>query len=1085
MAKLPQLSSLTPSVTPQLRGPLTLPTNFKAPVNPPGVSKALAAIAGTAADIGQFKQNLFEREQVAYSKSARNQAFALGEDLFLKNKQNIEDAIKDKNVNLRYGDGDAFLKDAVTNSFSDDFFNSLEGFSSLTIKNQESLKSEVYNSFLVRAAQQDNALRGVGRSITERTNYDNDRLDLASTSPSFVVNEKGELEVDANFTNLSKSIFAYSIDKNLSQKDRDQLGNDIISKVLTPETEAVYLGEEGLAQFKQVKNAVLKLLSNESGQSLVTQSVLARLDNYQRQITTGAGKYKTAQGKASWSDWMATAQQGDAADNSIFNNNQVLSRATALDTSGDSLLKTYGSDILTDTERNEVERIKRLRFASGFIDQVVRQENLPEDYGSKEEDRDLYFSNAQKALKESSVVGKLHMLSQYLTEKISLIDPKVIGKGRDSDEAIELRNLEKTLSLTEDYLDNVDAQTILDDRFAPYQFPSLERNQTLYEYLKVFQEAVSIDSNYDAETLKMPRQYLTRASDHLNYIRTLDNIQLNEFYKQSGFDLKTVEAFRTATVNNLDPRTRLLSIHGIDFGEEINDVPSRWPSAYINDTPRDFSIRMTGPNIGPVTEQDHAKLVSQIDASLQENRTYLKLIDQVEKESDTDIKRSKKAKVQKMLYEQVAKVLNRTYVENVGYLPYLMVNKKAFPENAKNIGGIIDVGSATISNLAFGNAGSVIDEIKNQPTETSVTGVGGLSGVQRFSSIDPQTLVDKIENADWTGSHDTIKAGAIAAVKEGAKINVTSAVLKLEQYVEALRNSTTISVDSLGNLYYKFRPEHGNTIISPSMSLNSLTALIGKEGMQNVRNRERGKIGRYLLGGFETEDPLESQMDLDVALDINIQSAVDVKEYSLNLMDNTNWEDSAQIGYEESANGVVQRLNDGDFVTVRITGDVAEKLDFKNSAAANDRVHASDKHRNLQNSHLLGRMFGIIIGANATQLDVPANLTSASIAMNQQAMRPKELAMVKDVEDYIRENDVSNLEAEWVIVSYQPELAAIEKGSFLDVSQGVKTPTITALQSRLQFKNKDTGKVEQTWQFEVQDNETFKLMAKSQMFLRN
>ena len=1088
MAKLPQLSSLTPSVTPQLRGPLTLPTNFKAPVNPPGVSKALAAIAGTAENIGQFKQNLFEREQNAYKSSALNQAAAAGEELFQKGVRRIRDDIQNKNVNLRYGDGDAFLRDEIASSFSDDFFNGLEGYSTLTDKNKEAVRSNIYNRYLARASVMDNSLRLEGRKITEQSNYDNNRLAVASTSPQFTEVD-GKLVADNNFSTLVKESFAYSINNNLNQSDRDTLGRDIISKVLNSQTEEIFLGDNGLSQFKKIKEAVLDLLSDDSGQSLVSQQVVGKLDDYQKAITTGVVEYKKAVAKEYWSEWEATANAGDAAEPTVANNHRKLEYVTKLITEYDRIVEIYGDEHVPKEVAKKYKDILRQKSAYNFVNSIVVDAQLPEDYGAnlsfedeqsnytgseyKGAGRDLFFNNAQEVLKNESVVGKLYLIDNYVTAKIANI-PSGFKADANSPEETELRNLEKTLAVTKDYIQGLNGQSVIEDRFIAQKFP---KNGTLYDYLTIFKEVVGVDAEYDPSTLKLPSRFVTQAAGHVNVLRNMTKEQL----QSSGLDLETIEAFKIATLNNLSSRDRMIVTHGVDFGLEFNEFGTEYPN-YIVDSARLFSIKTVGPKVGAVIQQDHARLISSVDASLQSNPKYATLIGNFEK-AKSDQKNSAKRKIQAMLFKEVAKRLGKTYVENVGSLDYILLNSEKFPEQAQNIGDTIEVGRTLASNLAYGNAGSVIDKIALFGARAEVNRIEPMSPAAIAPLVNPQELVDLIENADWTGSHETVKAGIISAVKEGAAINYTSAVLKLKQYVEALRDSTTVAVNSAGGLYYKFKPEHGNTIITQDMSFSTISAMIGEEGQENVRLRSRSKLSRYVMR-LEFQDPVESVMDIDAELDYNLQDSATIDETFSDLMENTNWANSAQTGFEESPNGVVQRRIEGDYVAIRVTGDVAEKIDFKNSSAANPRIHPPSKFKNLQNSHLLGRLFGAKIGINASQLDTPENLTTASIAINELAMAPQEIADAKSIEKYIKENDVSNLEAEWVIVAYQPELAAIEKGGFFDISEGVKTPMMTALQSRLQFKDKNTGEVKQTWGFTVKDQGVLDLMSKSQMFLR-
>ena len=64
MAKIPQLSSSAAPVVAPLRGQLSLPTNFPAPVTSRGVSNAFSALAKTASNLGEFKQRFLIESRI-------------------------------------------------------------------------------------------------------------------------------------------------------------------------------------------------------------------------------------------------------------------------------------------------------------------------------------------------------------------------------------------------------------------------------------------------------------------------------------------------------------------------------------------------------------------------------------------------------------------------------------------------------------------------------------------------------------------------------------------------------------------------------------------------------------------------------------------------------------------------------------------------------------------------------------------------------------------------------------------------------------------------------------------------------------
>lgn len=98
MAKIPQLSSSAPPVVTPLRGQLSLPTNFPTPVTSRGVSNAFASLANTASNLGEFKQQLFDREQATY----RDRFFSETEDAlngFLDGKtKEVEDSLRAEKI---------------------------------------------------------------------------------------------------------------------------------------------------------------------------------------------------------------------------------------------------------------------------------------------------------------------------------------------------------------------------------------------------------------------------------------------------------------------------------------------------------------------------------------------------------------------------------------------------------------------------------------------------------------------------------------------------------------------------------------------------------------------------------------------------------------------------------------------------------------------------------------------------------------------------------------------------------------------------------------------------------------------------
>jgi hypothetical protein len=427
----------------------------------------------------------------------------------------------------------------------------------------------------------------------------------------------------------------------------------------------------------------------------------------------------------------------------------------------------------------------------------------------------------------------------------------------------------------------------------------------------------------------------------------------------------------------------------------------------------------------------------------------------------------------------------------VGVDGFLMLDKKAFP-TAEYAAETIDVGRIAASNLLLGNSGGVIDKILNYPVvpdtdalvEKTVAETKGQSIPKRLPSSDE--MLKMLEKADWSGSHPSVKASFISAAKSGSLISSNALIRKVKQNLDALRSSGQVVVDSNGQLHYSYRAggRSGKVVTTQPQTLSSVSAIIGEQGMQNVRLRSRNFFGKLLQRENPFEDPIKSVYDIDAALPYDLQTPEEVKEYSKNFMSRADWNDAVEIGNNVSANGVIRKLIEGDYSAYKITGDVAAYLDYDKSAAMIARVHGSSPYANTQNAHILSRMFAPIINLYANQLDSKINLTPTSIAFNQYTQPSPELKIIKDVEKVIKEGKADGLKAEWDIVTYNPSLGAIEKGGFGDVSEGASTPMISAMQWRLQFKD-ENGTVVYNWEYSIEDKEVLKLASRNNLFLEN
>ena len=243
MAKIPQLSSSAAPVVAPLRGQLSLPTNFPAPVTSRGVSNAFSALAKTASNLGEFKQQIFDREQNTYS-----DRFNLGvEDalngVLINKVQELDSKLKNGDDPFTIADGDSFVYDTIEAWFSDkNNYAGLEGFRSLTPSNQDAVLNRQRRVFRNAARREDTALRGRGETIAAQANIDNNLRVVGGTSLEYQYDEANNvLGVNSEYTKAVNKGFLHLISVRANQTSFDRFSKVIADRFLSPDFEEVFL----------------------------------------------------------------------------------------------------------------------------------------------------------------------------------------------------------------------------------------------------------------------------------------------------------------------------------------------------------------------------------------------------------------------------------------------------------------------------------------------------------------------------------------------------------------------------------------------------------------------------------------------------------------------------------------------------------------------------------------------------------------------------------------------------------------------------------------------------------------------------
>jgi hypothetical protein len=1041
---------------------LSLPTNFPTPVSNNGAAGAFAALAQTAGNIADFKQHLFDREQAAYEERAYGEARIKAQVFFNETSQAVSQSITKENY--RYKDGDAPVRTGMEGKFKDpSFYDSIEGYPPLTPRNQEIVRNKIQNEYLVRAAQADENYRTAGRKLTEQTNYDNNRLVIATVSPEVSLNEDGGINFSKDYVTALKKAFVHADQYNL---DKDRIGSDFVLKLVTPENIELGLKNPGFA--KALVAEAKAVMSDSSGQSFVNTPVLASLDKFSSLVTTEREKAIKAFADEHQSRFNKNAIATKLPETlSEFKNS--INRHLQLLEFSNNLKKDYGNFLSGDTKDNILKLENRYAAMASVYNFVSEDPSFPK--GAKDEEV------RNELLKKAPILQRLTTASSYYKSLEGL-----------SVEEDNKRN--EVVKLLGDLIENTNAQSHLENAAT---FDLTLQDTTLLNMLKESQEAVLLEPSYDRNVIKWPRVTLDKAVE--NYISFRDKDE--SFFRKNEISKEAVDLFTISVLNNLDDKQKLDAVlsssdqskkYNPEIFEDLNNVTGE--SLGFVDS-ENWAKSIFGPQVGLVLAGSVSKSINIVHARLQNDVEYNDLVVKYNK-SDADGKEKLAPQLKRRLAKEYANAIDRTYIEGMGVDGFLMLDKKAFP-TAEYAAETIDAGRIAAANLLLGNSGGTLDKILNYPVvpdtdflvEKTVAETKGQAIPKRLPSSDE--MLKMLEEADWSGSHPSVKASFISAAKSGALINSGAVIRKVKQNLDALRSSGQIAVDSSGQLHFSYRVggeggRGGKVVKTTNQTASSLSAILGEQGMQNVRLRSRNFFGKMLQLENPFGDPIKDIYDIDAAMPYDLQSPEEVREYSRNFMYRVDWNDAVEVGKNVSANGVIRKLTEGDYTAYQITGDVASYLDFSKSAATIARVHGSSPYANTQNAHTLSRMFAPIIDLYANQADTNINLSPSSISFNQHTQNIVEEPIVQEIEKVIEEGKADGLKAEWNIVTYNPSLGAIEKGGFGEVSEGVSTPILSAIQWRLQFKD-DSGTAVYTWEYSIEDKEVLNLASRNNLFL--
>ena len=1037
MAKLPQLSSSRPAATPQLTGPLTLPTDFKAPPPNMVMSRAFASIAETTGNIAQYKQRLFDEEQ--------DSLFAVSASALETNVLNtLTEQAKKLNVEIMKGSTVLADSEAPSTALFNDLLKddtlarNIPQYAALTDKRKEKLLTNARIKIARKAHDTDVALRSLSKQKVGEAAlniYDKELLDV-----ELYFNENGN--INENYENTWKSFVGKAIEVHgIDATDViNKKAKNIVNRWLSLDKKLEF--QKDLALYDSQSSKVLDLFKDREGKSLISDEDIPKIIKDYRGVIIG--KDDTAK---------------DARDKFFDAQNQAV--LTIYETSKPPLEYENLEDLAT--------MYKVVADRGLLIPEEERSDKLNDAIRDSVIQEAVFLELSKyKSKTELSTVDKLAW-SKYDAE---LELEKIPADTKDSD---LLMMREKNLKVIEDagkLIENLKNPVLIKEALARTTL----QERSLKGILEGLQGAFTTSGNMELEGVKLP-QYLIPIGLDLSFKARGNPEQISAM----GYKPELLDALRTITVNSLPSNTKESDIfyvatgYSIDF--ESRPLFTRDSSGSLGDmsaeTAAIFGINSAVTKLQPMVsklyQQSKLELLSNTDGK------FFKL------SQKSDLTDDEKSDMAEILRRRTAAKMGRTY-HNYNGKP-LFLNQVQYPPNitSDELNSFLEAGRVFSPSLAYSSSASdgvneLVFEYLKKPDYTAV--YSSTAGIPKLPVETQEEYIERFKNIEWGNTRTEVKNTLIRAAERGLGTAASSARL-VKDAIADMRKNAKIVVDGSGNLSFKMKPNsEASFLYSKPVGIEGIRSFVGSDGIQ--------LYNKYQNNFFPVRFPPETLLPESMRMESNLpipetaMRDLDIKDSLKNFMGTVKDEDLEDIG----ADGKMLKYTEDKYSLTRLVSPVVTTIDpAAADSEADPRRQGIEKASefNLDAAHVLTRSFAFIFaGMRPTTFDGNANLDRASVSFNRYLQRNIEIAVKDEIRDWIIENKPENLTAEWTVGTYSEPIATFDKyEGFTDSPTAPNT--IINLQSTLVFKDSE-GNVVKTWDWEVEDPTLITIMQRSNIF---
>ena len=1067
MAKLPQLSSLKPAATPQLTGPLTLPTNFQAPPPSMGLSKALASIAGTTADIGRYKQRLFDEEQDSLFTVADAK---IEKQLF----QLVSDKTAEITKSINQGtfvseDGTAPVTSALESWLNDEQnYTNITEYNPLTNKRKEKLRSNAAFKYANKAYEADNKIRFNSKAQVGETALQALENKFVGLRPT--IDEEGNL--NKNFVNNVKSYIAKSVELYglESQKYIDGKAKELVDRFLNNETKLLYFNSPKL--FKEHSSKILDIFKDSEGSSLLSDlSIEESIDDFAGAISSKKAKasQKTLEEFYETQNEAFSRQAMQSQEKLTLSNAEAKASFNAsLGAAGSAIVKEIGLENFSEPNRKKWFDAQSNEISFNLIANAINQTG-----GKPVIDR----------------IGELEVVvEQELAKYKDAVDPL-----KDPEAAIRRKAFIDTQASIKTLIRGMTNESYVKDGFSRNAF-SRSGNLSVKSFTDVIKSSTQLTGSTDFNGVSLPRDLVPLAVEHVMSVHANPGL-----LERIGITADTFESFKNVVSNSLgdlsqDEIWRIYTGKERNFGGMPNTVVSGINFDLITN-----AMFPGGPieKLRPMVQKDGAKVF--LDALNDQNSRLFKVDQELKALPGTDDASKKRIKLnaekEKLIAEGIAEANGRRlHKTSEGRL--LFLNRNQFPTlDSDTLEAFIQVGSQLYGDLGFSEG--VAEDVNDYLDSAPMGGAKFVQGVdvatQPYAGEQTgEAWVEGFKNLDWKNTRPLVKKTLIAAAEAGQRLGPKHAALQVRQAISDIRNNSTYDIDSGGNLRFlvKFNAE-SSAIYSPPVTAASIQAFLGTEGLDAVQ-RYAGEGFPYGLPFNTVSQPILDFIGITEPIDEMdiLETAIAPQDFKKNL---SSWISNVDLNklkpLGETEDNRIQKHTDGNYSITKLTAPVVLEIDPKFATSADDpRLPGIERSQeiNLDAAHVLTRSFAFAFkGMRPRTFDNDENLDRASVGFNRYLQREIEVGIKEELKEWIEnpENSKEGLTAEWTVGTYSEDLGSIDKYGLLEkyTKPVVEVKSIMTLQANLVFKNAE-GEEVKSWNWEVEDPGVLDMMSRSEVF---